>query len=294
MGYSARYHAASLAAVFLALAIGILIGVGFGDNVLSNTKRNLEKSLTGDLEAARSRADDLAGQLARSNEFGERVYPALVASRLGGERIGVLALGGLPEGVSGDIESALEPTGGRLVAVAVVGEPPDVDSLADELDGTRFGDINREDDTAEALGKGVGRQMVLSGGLLDRVRSRLLTRASGRFGALDALIVVRQQPADLDPEQHAATGKLESGLLDGATRTGIPVVGVETTESDPSSVSFLGSHDLSTVDDLDLVAGRVAMIFALLGAEGSFGVKESADRLLPDLLAPSPRLGPVR
>ena len=27
MGYSARYHAASLAAVFLALAIGILIGV---------------------------------------------------------------------------------------------------------------------------------------------------------------------------------------------------------------------------------------------------------------------------
>ena len=27
MGYSARYHAASLAAVFLALAVGILIGV---------------------------------------------------------------------------------------------------------------------------------------------------------------------------------------------------------------------------------------------------------------------------
>ena len=34
MGYSARYHAASLAAVFLALAIGILIGVGLGDNVV--------------------------------------------------------------------------------------------------------------------------------------------------------------------------------------------------------------------------------------------------------------------
>ena len=35
MGYSARYHAASLAAVFLALAVGILIGVGLGDNVVS-------------------------------------------------------------------------------------------------------------------------------------------------------------------------------------------------------------------------------------------------------------------
>jgi hypothetical protein len=27
-------------------------------------------------------------------------------------------------------------------------------------------------------------------------------------------------------------------------------------------------------------------VFALRGAEGSFGVKSSADRLLPDLLAP--------
>ncbi len=42
MGYSGRYHAASLAAVFLALAIGILIGVGLGHNVLSGAQRDLE------------------------------------------------------------------------------------------------------------------------------------------------------------------------------------------------------------------------------------------------------------
>ena len=40
------------------------------------------------------------------------------------------------------------------------------------------------------------------------------------------------------------------------------------------------------VDDIDLTAGKLAMVFAMLGAEGSFGVKSSADRLLPDLLAP--------
>jgi hypothetical protein len=32
------------------------------------------------------------------------------------------------------------------------------------------------------------------------------------------------------------------------------------------------------------------MVFALGGAEGSFGIKDSADRLLPDLLTPSPGL----
>jgi hypothetical protein len=35
------------------------------------------------------------------------------------------------------------------------------------------------------------------------------------------------------------------------------------------------------VDDLDLVAGKAALVYALLGASGHFGVKQSAGRLLP-------------
>src|SRR5688500_20201386 len=104
MGYSARYHAASMAAIFLALAIGILIGSEFGDDVVSGAQRNLEESLTGDLEAARDRADELDAELSSADDFSERIYPALVEERLAGRRIGVLALGGLPDGVSNDIE----------------------------------------------------------------------------------------------------------------------------------------------------------------------------------------------
>jgi Copper transport outer membrane protein, MctB len=290
MGYSSRYHAASLAAVFLALAIGILIGVGFGDNVLSDTKRDLEASLTGDLEAARGRSDQLAAQLNRSDEFAQRVYPVLVSGRLAGQRIGVVALGGLPEGLSSAIEDALQPTGGRLVAVAVVREPPDLGSLAGKLAGTRLSDLEENSNSVEALGKGVGRQIVLGGTLLDTVRSQLMSRASGRFGKLSSVIVVRSQPSDMSPDDKSATGRLESGLLDGIVAAGAETVGVESTDTDPSSVSFFASHDLSTVDDLDLVSGQVAMVFALLGAEGNFGVKSSADRLLPEVLTPSPQL----
>jgi hypothetical protein len=288
MGYSSRYHAASLAAVFLALAIGILIGVGFGDNVISNTKKDLESSLTGDLESARSRSDQLSGQLSRSNEFAQRVYPSLVGDQLKGKRIGVLALGGLDDALSGSIDDALAPTGGRLVAVAVVNEPPDRAGLANTLSDTRLSDLDTNDDSVEALGKGVGRQFVLGGTLLDAAKSQLLSRASGHFDGVDAVIVVRQQPDDLDAENRAATSRLESGLLDGIAATGARVVGVEGSETEPSSISFFASHDLSTVDDVDLVAGRVAMVYALAGAEGSFGIKESADRLLPDLLTPAP------
>src|SRR4028119_254747 len=100
MGYSSRYHVASLAAVFLALAIGILIGSEFGDEIVSDTRANLENSLTGNLEDAQSRAEDLADDLELSEAFGERIYPTLVGERLEDRRIGILALGDISNGLT--------------------------------------------------------------------------------------------------------------------------------------------------------------------------------------------------
>jgi len=287
MGYSARYHATSLVAVFLALAIGILIGAEFGGDALTSTRKDLEHSLTGNLQDARARADELNGRLASSDEFASRVYPALVRNRLAGRRIGVVALGDLPSGTSSAIEEALGPTGAHLVGIGVVREPVDLRALSDDLAKTRLADIRTNPDTLTAFGTGVGRQIVRGGTLLDRVRGHLFSRASGNFGALDGVIVVRQPPEEMGPLQRSTAAQLESALMGGITGTRTPAVGVETSTAEPSAVSFFSGNDLSSVDDVEVPAGRVAAVFALLGAEGSFGVKGSADRLLPDLLPPA-------
>jgi hypothetical protein len=289
VGYSARYHATSLIAVFLALAIGILIGAEFGGGTLNSTRRDLEKSLTGNLQDAHERADQLSQELGRANDFAQHVYPALVRGQLRGRRIGLLALGGLSSDVSGSIEEALGTTGGRLVGVGVVREPVDLRALAGDLAKTRFADLAKNPDTLTAFGVGLGRQIVRGGTLLDRVRGHLFSRASGNFGGLDGVIVVRDQPESMGPVQRASAGVLESGLMSGVVATKVPAVGVESSNAEPSSISFFQGNDLTSVDDIDLVAGRLATVFALLGAEGSFGIKGSADRLLPDLLAPNGR-----
>jgi hypothetical protein len=286
MGYSARYHAVSLVAVFIALAIGILIGAEFGGDTLSNTRRNLEESLVGNLQDARDRSEQLGGELNRSNEFAERVYPVLVRDQLDGRRIGLLAIGELPGNISDAVEEALGPTGARLVGVGVVREPVDVRGLASDLSKTRFADIAQSPDTQSAFGVGIGRQVVRGGSLVEKVRGHLFSRASGNFGALDGVIVVRIQPVEMGAKRTAVAGQLESGLMSGIVATKTPAVGVETSDSDSSSISFFQSNDLSSVDDVDLVAGRLATVFALLGTEGSFGVKSGADRLLPDLIVP--------
>jgi len=290
-GYSARYHAASLAAVFLALAIGILIGVGFGDDVVSGTTEQLEESLKGDVQEARRQADELRSELGREREFGEAVYPALVRGDLHGEQVVVIALGGLPGELADDIEAAIDPAGARLAEVAVVREPPDVGALAGELERTRYARLRKEPEAVEELARTAGRQLVLGGEVVRRVRGQLLSRFSGRAPRVDDVILVRDAPEELSERDAEATGRLEDGLLEGIRSTGRPVVGVERTDTRESSVELFDSHDISTVDDLDLVSGRLAMVAVLLGAEGNFGVKDSADELLPDLLRPTARGG---
>lgn len=294
MGYSGRYHAASLAAVFLALAIGILIGVGLGHNVVSGTTKGLEQSLKSDLAAARGRADDLQGQLNRHTDFEQEVYPALTGRVLEGDRIAVVALGALPDDLKGDVQAVVgpdSPSGAALGEVAVVGEPPNLGAIAAASPPGSQGRKVRTDRAAlTAVGRRLGQALVIGGASYKRYRGPILEQVSGRPGGIDAVIVIRDQPEDMTAQQAAATGALESGLLEGLESNGvIPVVGVERSDSDPSQIGFFNTAGVTaTVDSIDLVSGRVALTYALNGSEGNYGVKPTADRLLPGLRHPQP------
>jgi Copper transport outer membrane protein, MctB len=288
LGYSARYHAASLVAVFLALAVGILIGAGLGDNLVSDTEANLRESLEGDIEEARGEADDLQADLDRERAFSSRAYPALVGDRLEGERIGLMALGGLPPELASSIEAALDPTGAELVEVAVVRRPPDTAALASEVPSRQGDDIQEDPGELEELGATLGEQFALGGQrpLLTRIRDNLFSRSSGEGGRLDGVILTREPLGDLDSEDRANTDALETGLARGVADSGVTTVGVERSDSSESSIGFFAPLQIATVDSVDLVSGQAALVFALLGAEGNFGIKDSADSLLPELLSP--------
>jgi copper transport outer membrane protein MctB len=286
LGYSARYHVASLAAVFLALGIGILIGTGLGKNVVNDTTRKLESSLKGDLESARSQASTLRGQLRQQQEFGQAVYPPLTNKALAGQRLAVVALGGLDDTLRSDIERVVGPQNGTGAVVrefAVVREPPDLSSLNADLRGTHIHPLRRGTGSIATFGRRAGRALVLGGPFFPRVSGSLLARRSGNAGRIGAVIVARLAPTDLRPAAASATSELEGGILDGLKAAGVPVVGVERTGADQSSLPLFHAHGLATVDDLDLTAGQVALVYALAGARGSFGVGPSATRLLPPL-----------
>jgi Copper transport outer membrane protein, MctB len=288
MGYSARYHAASLAAVFLALAVGILIGAGFGDELVEGGTEDLEQSLQSDLEEAQAQIDELEAELEREREFSAETYPALVDGALPGRRVAVVAFGSQSEELRTDIRDALEPSGATVTQVAVVQEPPDRAGLASAAGDPGAREIEREDGSFTDFARRLGRNLVTGGALYERAQEALLSGFSGEADSVSSVIVARERPDDLEGDELDETEMLETGLLEGMAGAGVPVVGVQRTDSNQSSAGYFESRGLSTVDNVDQTAGRVSLVYALGGAQGNFGVGENADALLPDLLAQPP------
>ncbi len=282
-----RYHALSLAAVLLALAVGVLIGVAIGDsNLVSSAKSGIVASLNSEVNGARRQVGQLQEELADEEAFASGLYPLAVHDLLSGRSIGLVFLGSSSDQIDGLVRSAVTQAGGDLSIVVAVREPLNLRGIGGEAAGTHYAALAGSPALVGRFGELAGKQFVRGGALIDRellsrVRSSLLSAFDGQLGRLDGLVVVRADPTGMSPEQSQASVAFETGLLDGVAAVGVPAVGVELRSTEPSQVPWYESKNISSVDDLDAPAGQAALVYALAGAHGAYGVKPTADSLLP-------------
>ncbi len=276
-----RYHALSLAAVFIALVVGLLLGVAIGDKELaSSAQRDLRSSIRADVRKADRERDAAKERLREQEQFADAAYPILTRGQLRGRHIGLVLLGD-DDGAPDLVRKALEPAGADLSLVAVVRENIELRALADRSQGTRYAGLASDPTLLDDLGKRAGIQMVLGGKLVGELRTTLLQSLSGRFGGLDGVVVLRPGEKPADKQAADRLDALQDGIARGLVSSGVKVVGVERRDSDPSNVGWFRDRELSSVDNVDEQAGRAALVFVLAGAQGAYGRGDGAQALLP-------------
>jgi hypothetical protein len=284
--FDLRYHVASLAAVFLALIIGILVGVGISDPV-DNAKTSLLEHQVADLRRQLDATAQQAGTVDREQDaartYINQTYPALVHNRLRGRNVAVVFVGSFSGGVRSDVTRALRDAAGqqlRLRALKVPIDAPQIDKILTshpEIGG--FTGQGR----FEALGRALGQELMLGG---DTPLWNVLTdslveqQGGGTKDPADGVIVVRTAKPQRD-----GTSRYLHGLYSGLASAGVPAVGVEATNTPTSAVPVYRQTGLSSVDDIDTPAGRLALVLLLDGASGGqYGLKKTADDgVLPPL-----------
>jgi len=284
--FDLRYHVTSLAAVFIALLIGILVGVALASHGLGNSER---KSLEDDIRRAQNRVDALqssVGTLQQADRadstFVDSTYNALMTDRLKGKRVAVLYVGSVNHPMQNDIATAIKDAGGRSASrVYAVQVPIDAAALEKRLNRPALAEYAGTDHLRK-LGQQLGREFVNGGDtpIWNALHTMIVQEATPRFGAskrpVDAVIVVRTA----DP-QTDASAPFVKGLYEGIGTTGVPAVGVERSQSDFTAKPVFQQAQLSTVDDVDLDAGKLALAIVLSqpASRADYGVK--ASELLP-------------
>ena len=276
-----RYHALSLVAVFLALGIGIVLGVTIGDELVSETDKRLREDLREDVVEARDEAAEGARVNGLREEALTETAPLIANGRLRGQRIALVAIGELPGEVEEGVEEALGLGSAELDSQTTFAVPDDLDELADAA-GVAFPVASPGQ--ARRLGRELGRT-VYSGRGVRRMREELPRSFTGDYsGRAQGVVLYRHPPPEASDEDQELREAFEDGLGDGLRQ---PIVGVEDYTTEPSQVSWYDDHAAASVDNLDLAAGKLALVLALdLRATARFGFKDSADRALPELSAP--------
>ena len=188
LGYSARYHAASLVAVFLALAVGILIGAGLGDDLVSGASRTSRESLGSDIEERRGEGRRPGGPARPRAELRLAGLSGAGRRPRGADRS--LAFGDLPD--ERDRHGAPRASSRRRRAGRGRRGGPAARRRGAAGSGWRSQAAPRRG-ALDAIGDAIGRQLVGGGTLLERMRDNLFSRSSGS-GGHRRIVVVRATP----------------------------------------------------------------------------------------------------
>jgi len=291
--FDLRYHIASLAAVFIAIAVGIVIGVAIasGNKVPKSTlglKNSQIASLKHQLDGRAASLDDARAELSAVTELLKDVYPGLMSGRLTGQSYAVLYLGQKDNAARKGVEDALAAAGaGTPVRSTTLSLSFDPAALVKRVQGSgTFADLT----DVGAIGRELGRQYAVgSDSLWSLVRDTLVQESTGPLDtAVSGVVVVGDWLPDptKDPVQKArntAAQELLDGVLQGLADSGLKVVGVESFKGDGDQSTLNGFQGLSTVNDVDLLPGQVALGMLLATEDtGHYGIA-APDGVIPDL-----------
>lgn len=309
---SFRYHLVSLISVFLAIALGIIIGTTtLNGAVLDNLNLQVD-NLTEDKRDLETRSQVLEGQLNQGDAFDQTVAPVLVADRLPGASVLIVLAADAVDADVVDQTVALVEAAGATVAGTLQLEPEfsdpqvaqDLQNYVTDSEGLPPGiQLPSTDDAAVLVAALLGSVLMRPAGLTEpgdptaatTVLSGLstlgvLSQDSAEITVADYAILLTAGALDGDDaaERNSALAALASGL--DAAGSGSVVAGDAVTADETGLVGAIRADPIvatavSTVDNVNVAAGRVSSVLALAaegqGTSGKYGTGEDTQPVPP-------------
>ncbi|MEV8637833.1 copper transporter [Streptosporangium sp. NPDC051023] len=305
-----RYHLVSIVAIFLALSVGIVLGTTLLKEPAIDTAETLANQLRLSNNELRAELKRVQGQNATNDAFVTADTPRLVRDALAGERVVIVEVPGssvsMREAVQQVITSSGATVSGRVTLTDKYVDATQsilVDKLATDakpVDMT-FATEDTPYDKAAAVLAGaivtgdpaqVGKTNPIAAGVLEAFqRGGLISFTEQPAKRADlAVLIAPAEPytGDAAVSQAGAVVSMATGL-DEAGR-GTVLAGPLTSSAAGGTIAALredtlAAEKVSTVDNADMPAGRVVVVYALReqlsGASGQYGMGPGVSGIEP-------------
>ncbi|HZD61096.1 MAG TPA: copper transporter [Anaerolineae bacterium] len=289
-----RYHIASLVAVFFALAIGILLGTVIVDKgVFVKQQQALVKRIEDNFARIREENRTLLEEVNNQKEFTDKVVPLAVKDRLVGKNVAVIATTAIDDEVVTNLTEGLKEAGATVTEIKVMAHYEITNSVIEQMRSYFPSNINAENARELMLRKMVDDLTMVSVATTSTPTTTTMVKVPylvqlTKMGFIKTGIDFSKPTSPINGA--IIIGGTENGL--DPTETDLPivlqlkaakvrVVGTETAGCKKSYMKSYQASGIPTVDNIDQPIGIVSVVFALVGADGHYGVKKSATKLMP-------------
>jgi hypothetical protein len=284
-----RYHIASLVAVFIALAIGILLGTVIVDKgILVQQQQALVKRIETNFNSLREENKTLKTELDLEKRLTSGVYPLSVKGRLEGQNLAIIVTTKKQDVTLSEIADGLGTAGANVNIIRLKEDYELTGEVMQEL--APYFEVDLGDEKSrelvlkkmanELVGVGVSSATTTTAkptvAYLDKLRELGFITIDGDIvKPITGTLVFGGTDGDFDPNET------DRHIISELKAIGVRVVGVENSDCKKSYIKEYQQAGIPTVDNIDSPAGVISAVFALKEADGNFGLKPTADQLVP-------------
>ena len=276
-----KYHLASLVAVFLALGLGMLIGCAVPwEDSLAESQLQLASRLESQMDqlkksnnSLRGRIGSLEMQINIQGKFEKQVLPTLVSGRLKERNIAVIDLNGFT--APAELTDTLKAAGAGIHSVTLLGE---LDLNQEYISRSTGSSAAGEEEKTVGIGREISRAVLTGDTALADVLAPI--KKEGQYGSrLTDVVLIGGGSNQGDSRPQS----MDNDMIDYFLSQNIRVFGVEESGVPVSYMHLYQKKKITTVDNIDTVPGLVALVYAIEGRPGSYGIKPTAQKMLPDI-----------
>lgn len=285
-----RYHIYSLAAVFLALAVGIVIGTSFAKSMPSDStgRRTIQRyervmrDLRGQIIKSTSKSAEEEAALKSSQDYCRAMMPFVVKNKLYWRNVVVIQTGDNDD-LTGSVKQALQMAGAGVQCTA------DISSTFQFSDDTAISQALTTAGIGTSGNPSVDRQklfrvlasIMCSGQasyLVPKIEKAGVAAITGDCSKACKLVVF---VGGSSSESKCLAQTVDAPVIASLQKMGVTAVGCEPSNAGFSYVPLWHKAGIASIDNADTAIGQTSLIYALNGESASFGIKKTADRLIP-------------